>query len=101
MPELFDRMMDGMPRDPARGFSGFLDELANLEGPALEGVTLTIAEERQAGLKARAEYLERAAARGIRSSDDPKKLDYLKALVARFSEPDDPPRPLSRPSRSP
>jgi predicted Zn-dependent protease len=86
MPELFDRMMQGMARDPARGFSGFLGELASLEGPALEGVTLTIAEERQAGLKARAEYLDRAAARGYRVLNDPKRLDYLKALVARFSD---------------
>src|SRR6185312_4808184 len=66
MPELFDRMMDGFARDPARGFNGFLEELANLEGPALEGVTLTIAEERQAGLKARTEYLDKVAARGFR-----------------------------------
>ncbi len=86
MPDLFDRMMENFSKDPARGFSGFLDELANMEGPALEGVTLTIAEERQAGLKARAEYLEKAAARGYKVVNDPKKLDYLKALVARFSD---------------
>jgi hypothetical protein len=86
MPELFDRMMDGMTRDPARGFAGFLDELANLEGPALEGVALTIAEERQVGLKARSDYLERAAARGYHGVEDRRRLDYLRALVARFSE---------------
>jgi beta-barrel assembly-enhancing protease len=85
MPELFDRMMQGMARDPARGFAGFLGELANLEGPALEGVTLTIAEERQAGLKTRADYLDRAAAQGFRVVNDQKRLDYLRALVARFS----------------
>jgi beta-barrel assembly-enhancing protease len=86
MPDLFDRMMNRFAQDPARGFNGFLDELANLEGPALEGVTLTIAEERQAGLKARTEYLDRALGRGYRVVDDRKKVDYLKALVARFSE---------------
>jgi predicted Zn-dependent protease len=86
MPELFDRMMDNFARDPARGFAGFLDELANMEGPALEGVTLTIAEERQAGFKARTEYLEKATARGYKVVNDPKKLEYLKALIARFSD---------------
>ncbi len=85
MPDLFDRMMDGMMRDPARGFAGFLDELANLEGPALEGVSLTIAEERQAGLTARSDYLQKAAARGFRVANEPGKLAYLKAIVARFS----------------
>jgi beta-barrel assembly-enhancing protease len=84
MPELFDRMMNGFMADPSRGFPSFLDELANLEGPALEGVTLSIAEERQAGLKARAEYLEKAAGRGYPVIREGKKLDYLKALVARF-----------------
>ena len=86
MPDLFDRMMDNFTRDPARGFGGFLDELASMEGPALEGITLTVAEERHAGLKARTEYLEKAAARGYRVANDPKKVDYLKALVARFSD---------------
>ena len=85
MPDLFDRMMENFTRDPARGFNGFLEELASMEGPALEGVTLTIAEERQAGLKARVEYLEKAAARGYPVVHDPRKVDYLKALVERFS----------------
>ncbi len=86
MPDLLDRMMESMTKDPARGFSGFLDELANMEGPALEGVTLSIAEERQAGQKARTEYLDQAAGRGYKVVNDAKKLDYLKALVARFSD---------------
>ena len=86
MPELFDRMMNRMAQDPARSFNGFLDELANLEGPALEGVTLNINEERQAGLKAQTEYLERALGRGYLVVNDRKKVDYLKALVARFSD---------------
>jgi len=85
MPELFERMGDTFARDPARGFSGFLDELAGLEGPALEGVVLTPAEERRAGLKARTDYLDRAQARGFRVADQPRKLAYLKALVERFS----------------
>jgi len=86
MPEMFDRLMDGMTRDPSRGFAGFLDELSALEGPALEGVTLTVAEERRAGHKARSDYLDRAAARGYRTVDDRRRLDYLRALVARFSD---------------
>jgi predicted Zn-dependent protease len=85
MPQLFDRMMDHMAKDPATGFNGFLGELANLEGPALEGVTLTKEEERQVGLKARTEYLDRAAQRGFRVVNDPRKIGYLQALVDRFS----------------
>jgi len=84
MPELFDRMMTGFMTDPSRGFPSFVDELSRLEGPALEGVTLTIAEEREAGQKARTEYLDRAAARGYRVVREGRKLDYLKALVVRF-----------------
>jgi predicted Zn-dependent protease len=84
MPELFDRMMTGFMTDPARGFPAFVEELSNMEGPALEGVTLSIAEERQAGLKARSEYLQKAEAKGYRVIREGKKLDYLKALVARF-----------------
>ncbi len=84
MPELFDRMMNGFTKDPSRGFPAFLEELSSMEGPALEGVTLSIAEERQTGIKARTEYLEKAAAKGYPVVREGKKLDYLKALVARF-----------------
>jgi beta-barrel assembly-enhancing protease len=85
MPQLFDRMMDNFARNPASGFNSFLGELANLEGPALEGVTLTRDEERQAGLKAKAEYLDQAARRGFQLVNDPKKVGYFRALVDRFS----------------
>ena len=86
MPELFDRMMGQFATDPSRGFNAMLDELANLEGPALEGVALSIAEERQEGLKARSEYLEKVAGRGYRVIREGRKLNYLKALVDRFSK---------------
>ncbi len=69
-------------RNPATGFQSFLGELSSLEGPALEGVTLSRAEERQAGQKARTEYLRKAAARGYPELDDPRRLRYVKDLVA-------------------
>jgi predicted Zn-dependent protease len=84
MPELFDRMMGGFMKDPSKGFPAFVEELSNMEGPALEGVTLSIAEERQIGNKARTEYLASAASKGYPVVREGKKLDYLKALVARF-----------------
>ncbi len=84
MPQLFDRMMNHFAQDPAGGFNNFVGELASLEGPALEGVTLTREEERQAGLKARAEYLDRAAKRGFAVIESPRKLAYFRALVDRF-----------------
>ncbi len=49
MPEMFSRMADSFARNPATGFQNWLNELSSLEGPALEGVTLSAAEERQAG----------------------------------------------------
>jgi predicted Zn-dependent protease len=85
MPELFGRMAERMARDPASGFGGFLDDLAGLEGPALAGVPLSREQERQEGRKARAEYLQRAAARGYRLVDDPARLGYLKSLVGGIS----------------
>ena len=85
MPELFDRMMGNFAADPSKGFPAFLDELARLEGPALEGVTLSLAEEKKAGLLAKQDYLEKAASRGFRVVNDPRKLNYLKALVDRFA----------------
>ena len=85
MPELFERMGTSFARDPTKGFSGFLDELAGLEGPALDGVTLSKEEERRLGLKARAEFLDRARARGFPIADQPRKLAYLRAMVDRFS----------------
>jgi beta-barrel assembly-enhancing protease len=81
MPEFFSRMGEGFARDPARGFQGAMDQLSRMEGPALQGVTLSIEEERQAGRKAREEYLSRAASRGYRVVNDPAKLKYLQGLV--------------------
>src|SRR4051794_37709926 len=49
MPDLFLRMGESFARNPAGGFQEFLGELGQLEGPALEGVILTPAEERQIG----------------------------------------------------
>jgi beta-barrel assembly-enhancing protease len=85
MPELFDRMSQGFATNPAGGFESWLGELARLEGPALEGVTLTVEEERRAGRKARDEYLERAASGGHKVLRDPKRLAYLQALVDRLA----------------
>jgi predicted Zn-dependent protease len=85
MPELFERMGQSFMTNPAGGFNSWLDELARLEGPALEGVTLTAEEERRAGLKARDEYLKRAAADGHPIVRDPKRIAYLQALVDRLA----------------
>ncbi len=56
-----------------------LDELAGMEGPALEGVTLSIVEERQAGIKARTwSTSRRPPAEGFPGRlATGKKLDYL------------------------
>ncbi|MBX6313469.1 MAG: M48 family metallopeptidase [Isosphaeraceae bacterium] len=85
MPELFARMGESFMRDPARGFQNFIEELSQLEGPALQGVTISAAEERQAGRKARDEFLRRAAARGYRLDNDRDKLAYLRELVDGFA----------------
>lgn len=81
MPEMFARMGEGFARNPGTGFKSFLDDLAQLEGPALDGITLTPAEERQAGRRARDEFLRRAAAHGARKLDDQDRLAYLRELV--------------------
>jgi predicted Zn-dependent protease len=81
MPELFARMGESFARNPATGFQTFVQELSELEGPAMEGIALTPAEERQAGQRARAEYLSRASQRGYRVVNDPARLKYLRDLV--------------------
>jgi predicted Zn-dependent protease len=48
-------------------------------------VTVGRDEERSAGRKARAEYLERARAQGYRAVESPERLAYLRALVDRFA----------------
>jgi hypothetical protein len=85
MPEFFERMGQNFMNNPAGGFDSWLGELARLEGPALEGVTLTVDEERRAGMKAREEYLKRAAADGHPIVRDPKRIAYLQALVDRLA----------------
>ncbi len=85
MPEMFARMGERFARDPMRGFQGFLDDLAGLEGPALKGIRLSPAEERRAGQQARAEYLRRAARQGYRVVDDRAKQAYLRELVEGFA----------------
>jgi predicted Zn-dependent protease len=81
MPELFTRMGENFAMDPARGFQTFLGDLAQLEAPALEGLTLTPAEERRAGRRARDEYLRQAALRAAPVWDDRDRLAYLRELV--------------------
>jgi predicted Zn-dependent protease len=85
MPDLFTRLGESFMRDPATGFQSFVRELSQLEGPALDGVTLSIAEEKQAGRRARDEFLRRAALRGITKWDDPARLKYLQELVDGFA----------------
>lgn len=81
MPELFGRMGQSFAQNPASGFPAFLDELARLEAPALEGVRLSPEEERKAGRTARDEYLSKALAHGYRVAHDPDRLRYLKELA--------------------
>jgi predicted Zn-dependent protease len=82
MPSFFLRMAESFARNPANGFQTFLQELADLEEPALEGVTLSRDEERRAGRRALEEYLRRARARGYSVvSDDDRRVAYLRGLV--------------------
>lgn len=81
MPQLFARMGETFARDPMGGFPAFLEELASLEGPALEGVTLTADEERRIGRQARDEYLRRAQAHGYAVDRNPDRLRYLRELA--------------------
>src|SRR5262249_15456550 len=81
MPELFDRMMEGMARNPTGAFA---DVLREQEGAALRDVTLSPTEERAIGRRMRETYLRRAAAQGYRVSDDPARLAYLRDLVEHF-----------------
>jgi predicted Zn-dependent protease len=85
MPELFNRMGESFARNPALGFPNFLNELSQMESPALQGVRVSIGEERQAGERARSEYLRNADARGYRVVTDRVRLDYVRALVERFA----------------
>ena len=86
MGDLMNRMMERFATDPAGGFATFVDDLAQMEGPALQGVEVSLAEERRQGAKARLEYLEKARAQGYRVVDDPARLAYLRALVDRLAK---------------
>ncbi|MBI1831272.1 MAG: M48 family metalloprotease [Planctomycetes bacterium] len=83
MPVIFDRMMENMMRNPAGGFQDFLKEQ---ETSALRSVSLSAAEERTLGRKARDEFLRQAAARGSRAIEDQKRIDYLRALIDALSK---------------
>jgi predicted Zn-dependent protease len=85
MPEFFARMGERFATNPATAMQGALDEMAQLEEPAMRGIVLTPAEEREAGRRARAEFLAQAARRGYRTVDDPKRLAYLRDLVDAFA----------------
>ena len=85
MPEMFQRMGESFARNPATGFNDFLGELARMEEPALRGVSVSVAEERRAGLQARNEYLSKAKQRGFQVVDDGIRLEYLRALVERLA----------------
>lgn len=85
MPEMFQRMGESFARNPATGFNDFLGELARMEEPALRGVSVSVVEERRAGIQARDEYLSKAKQRGFQVVDDGIRLEYLRALVERLA----------------
>ncbi len=85
MPEFFMRMGQGFATNPAGAFPSMLKELGELEGPALEGTKLSLVEEREAGRKARDEYLRQAQANGHATLRDAAKLAKLRALVDEFA----------------
>lgn len=84
-PEFFARMGETFARNPATGFPSLMQEMSRLEGPALDGVRLTIAEEQAIGRQARSTYLRQASARGVRVVDDRARRAYLEELVAGLS----------------
>jgi beta-barrel assembly-enhancing protease len=85
MPELYKRMSERMMSNPATAWQGMVEEMSNMEGPALEGISLSIAEERLIGLKARTQYLKQAEAFGARVVDDDARSRYLRELVRVLS----------------
>lgn len=82
MPEMFDRMMVDMSRDPANGFAGTMREQ---QAAAVRSTPITAAEERRMGRAQRDAYLRAARARGYTVREVARDTDYLKALVAKFS----------------
>jgi hypothetical protein len=82
MPQMFDRMMGDMSRNPSTGFLGVMKDQ---EAAALQGTTLTIAEERQIGRTQRDAYLRAARAKGFTVREVARDTDYLKKLVEKFA----------------
>jgi len=85
MPEMFQRIGERFAQNPAGGFHSALEELALLEEPALQGVSVSEAEERRAGRRAREEYLTKARGLGYKVVEDPTRLTYLQSLVDRLA----------------
>ena len=81
MPQMFDQMMGTMARNPAGGFA---DVLKQQEVAAIQGTTLTAAEERRIGRQQRDAFLRTARTKGFTVREVAKDTDYLKALVAKF-----------------
>lgn len=81
MPEMFQGMMQRMATNPATGFSDFVNDLSRMDESMLEGVSLTAREEREYGLQARREYLERAKRSGYKELRSPADESYLRDLV--------------------
>ncbi len=81
MPQMFDRMMSTMARNPAGGFA---DVLKEQEVAAIRGTTLTVAEERRIGRQQRDLFLRTLRSKGFTIREVAKDTDYLKALVAKF-----------------
>jgi predicted Zn-dependent protease len=85
MPEFFARMGESFAANPAAGFPNAMQELARLEGPALDGVRLSPAEERALGRRARDAFLDRMARAGYPVDRDPARRAYLEAIVRRLA----------------
>lgn len=78
-------MGESFTRNPATGFTDFLDELARMEEPALQGVSVSVNEERRAGREARENYLAKAKQQGFKVVEEGIRLEYLRALVERLA----------------
>ncbi len=82
MPEAFRKMAESFASNPAGGFPQMMQNLAELEDPALDEITLTAEEERRLGRQALKQYLDRARAQGHETVEDRRRLRYLDDLVA-------------------
>lgn len=82
MPEMFDRMMGDMARNPSNGFAGVMKEH---EAAATASTPLTQAEERRMGRQQRDGYLREARRRGYGVVEEGRDTRYVKALVDRLA----------------